>query len=174
MSVPGTVPGDGGADPVKDLEVASRTFHMVRTKRTAGSPPSLIEFASSLNFLLTIGYLTKEQADALVAWFTSSGLMKLPDLPGPTTTAAGTTMYEILGTAIHFGTPQDVRELIASGGDLQTADIGDFFSALAAGVGDLFTTVTDGVVSVLDAGTALLQAGTEFIHALHDDIVMAP
>lgn len=165
-------PGAPDIDLAKDLESAARTFRIVRTRRATDSPPDLITFASSLNFLLTVGYLTKPQADALIVWFTSSGLTKLPDLPGPTT-VAGTTMYEILSTAIHFGTPQSVRELIASGVDLQGADILDFFSGLASAVGDLFTTVTDGITTVLDAGTALLQAGTQFIHALHDEILLA-
>lgn len=173
MSVADNSSGTGVVDPAKDLESAARTFQMVRTKRATGSPPDLITFASSLNFLLTVGYLTKPQADALLAWFTSSGLTKLPDLPGPTT-AAGATMYEILGTAIHFGTPQDVRELIASGVDLQGASfIGDFFSAVASAAMDLIGTVTDGIATVLEAGTALLQAGTELIHTVHDEILLA-
>jgi hypothetical protein len=67
MSVADNSPGAGVVDPAKDLESAARTFQVVRTKQATGSPPDLITFASSLNFLLTVGYLTKPQADALLA-----------------------------------------------------------------------------------------------------------
>jgi hypothetical protein len=48
----------------------------------------------------------REQADALFSWFQSEGTMKLPALPAPEG-ISGTPIYDILSTAIHFGTPQE-------------------------------------------------------------------
>jgi hypothetical protein len=157
------------SDHQRDLEAAARAFAVTRKRRTTDAPPTFLEFSSQLNFFVTIGYLTTQQAEALFSWFLSSGMTRLPALPEPEG-ASPPTMYEILSTAIHFGTPQAVLE----GGDLAGADIGDFFSGLAHAIVDLVTTVTDGVTDVLEAGTALVQAGTQLVHELHDLVVLAP
>jgi hypothetical protein len=138
----------------RDLDAAARAFQATKRRTTDGAP-NLITFASQLQFLLTIGYLTKEQATALVSWFQSSGTMALPALPGPDG-IAGPTMYEILSTRIHFGTPPRP----GADGALEF-DIGDFFSGLVSGLSDLASTVLDGVTDVL-------QAGTELIHEIHE------
>jgi hypothetical protein len=163
MSTPDTpsTPATAAAgmhDPGQDLEAAARAFHASTARRPPAAAPDILTFASQLSFLLTIGYLTKPQADALLSWFKSNGTMKLPLLTGPEG-ISGPTMYEILSTSIHFGTPQS-----AAPGD---ADILDFFSGLANAVGDLITTVTDGVTSVLTAGTGLIEAGTQLVHEIH-------
>ena len=162
MSTPDNPPTSATAaagmhDPGQDLEAADRA-HQATTRRppTAG-PPDPITFAGQLSFLLTIGYLTKPQAAALFSWFQSNGTMKLPELAGPEG-ISGPTMYEILSTSIHFGTPQP---------GATHGSIGDFFSGLANAVGDLISTVTDGVTEVLAGGTALIQAGTQLVQEIH-------
>jgi hypothetical protein len=150
-------------DHERDFEAAARAFRTSRL-RSADGAPDLVTFASQLQFFLTIGYLTKEQAEALVRWFQSVGMMKLPPLPGPDG-ISGPTMSEILSTAIHFGTPQEVFDVEGIGP--VAAGIGDFFSGLVQGIGDLVDTALDGVTSVLEAGTGLIQAGTELVHELH-------
>jgi hypothetical protein len=166
MSTPDAPPTSatdaGTIDPGRDLEAADRAFHAVTTRRPAGSPPDLLTFASQLQFLLTIGYLTKPQADALVAWFQSNGMMKLPALTGPDG-ISGPSMYEILSTSIHFGTPA----VTAAQG---THGFLDFFSGLVDDLGDLMGTVFDGVTSVLEAGTGLIQAGTQLVHEIHETL----
>ena len=68
---------------------------------------SELQFAAQMNFLLTIGYLTEEQAAALFNWFHNGGRVKLPSLTGPEGISS-TTMYEVLSTAIHFRRPPGV------------------------------------------------------------------
>jgi hypothetical protein len=155
-------------DHERELDTAAR-FAAARKAGTTDAPPSEFDFLNKLSFFVTIGYLTKDQATALFEWFHSSGMKKLPPLEGP----AGVqppTMYEILSTAIHFGTPREVLE----GQDLSGADIGDFFSGLAHAVGDLVGGVLDDVSGVLDSATALLQAASQLVHEVHDAVVLAP
>jgi hypothetical protein len=154
------------SDHMRDLDAAARAFQAIK-KRPANGTPDLITFASQLQFLLTIGYLTREQAETLLRWFQSAGMIKLPMLPGPEG-ISGPTMYEVLSTAIHFGTPPEVFKVEGTGP--VAADIFDFFSGLVSGVGDLIVTVTDGVGTVLEAGTGLIQAGTQLVHELHATI----
>lgn len=166
-------------DQMRDLEAAARANAAIAKRDKADlAPPStastfprgFLEFSGQCNFFVTIGYLTKEQGEALVAWYFSSGTTKLPPLEGPST---GPTprMYELLSTAIHFGTPQAVFDL--SPEELAGADIGDFFSGLADAVSSLVTTVTEGVTDVLNAGTGLIHAATELVHELHELAVLA-
>jgi len=173
MSTPDgpSAPATAGTDDLeRDLEAAARAFESTRKHGTAAAPPTLLEFASQLQFLLTIGYLTKDQAQALLAWFKSSGTVRPPKLAGPDGVAAP-TMYEILTTAIHFGTPREVLDL--EGIDLAGADILDFFAGVAQAVGDLVTTVADAVTEVLEAGTGLVQAATGLVHEIHELVVEA-
>jgi hypothetical protein len=164
-------------DQLRDLEAAARAHAAVRDRHSgqvapepAGIPRGFLEFSAQLSFFTTIGYLTQDQANQLLQWYLNSGMVKLPVLAGPDT---GPTpkMYEIITTAIHFGTPAEIRDL--SPEELAGADIGDFFSGLASAIGDLVSTVSDGVTQVLDAGTGLIQAATELVHELHEVIVLA-
>lgn len=153
----------------KNLEAAAGAHEAVTRARPTGPvAPDVLTFSSQLQFLLTIGYLTKDQADALLRWFLSSGTMKLPALPAPAG-VAGPAMYEILSTAVHFATPAGVVDI----GDGAGADIGDFFAGLVQGIGDLIGTVTDGVTSILQAGTGLIEAGTQLVHEIHDLVVLS-
>jgi hypothetical protein len=166
-------------DIENDLAVAERTFRMVSARpRGDGAVPDEISFSAQLQFLLTIGYLTKEQATVLFDWFHSQGMTKLPALPGPEG-GPSPNMYEILSTKIHFGTPAEVRKRIESAGSgdslaagaILAGGIGDFFSSLLSGVADAIGTVLDGVTATLQAGAELLQAGAELVHQIHDIIV---
>ena len=156
-----------------DLEAAARAFEASRNRGTAdASLDPFAAFLGQISFLLTIGYLTKEQGQALIDWFNSSGMMKLPPHPDPPG-APQPSMYEMLSTQVHFGTPQavlDLQDAGATDGMELAADIGDFFSGLLGAVGDLVGTVLDGVEETLQAGTALLHAATELVHAIHDTI----
>ncbi len=164
-------------DHQRDLEAAVRANAAVQDRGghlgtdEPGIPRGFLQFSGQVNFFATIGYLSKEQADNLLQWYLASGMFKLPPLPGPDT---GPTprMYEILSTAIHFGTPKEVHDL--SPEELAGADIGDFFSGLASAVGGLIGNVLDSVTDVLDAGTNMLHAATELVHEIHDLVVLAP
>ncbi len=164
------------SDQLRDLEAASRAHAAISRRADAGVVPAtadstlpdgFLEFSSQVDFFVTVGYLTQEQAKALLNWYLNRGLIVLPALDGP---AGGPSprMYELLTTAIHFGTPEAVRNPSPGG------DIGDFFSALASAVGGLIETVGDTITEVLNAGTGLVQAATQFVHELHDLAVLAP
>jgi hypothetical protein len=164
-------------EQVRDLEAAARAHAAIRDRHSgqvapepAGIPKGFLEFSAQISFFTTIGYVTQDQAGKLLQWYLASGLAKLPALPGPDT-GPSPTMYEIITTAIHFGTPEAIRDMTPE--ELAGADIGDFFSGLASAVGDLFTTVADGVTEVLEAGTGLIHAATELVHELHEVIVLA-
>jgi hypothetical protein len=150
------------ADPVADLDAAHRA-HAAATTARADGPIDQFTFSGQLNFLVTIGYLTKDQASALFEWFTKSGMMKLPALPDPAG-ASSPSMYETLSTSIHFGTPPGATDPATHG---VLSDIGDFFSGLLDSVGDLIGTTLDAVTTTLQAGTALVQAGSVLVGQLH-------
>jgi hypothetical protein len=169
-------------DLESDLAVAERTFQMVSTRpRGADAVPDEISFSAQLQFLLTIGYLTKEQATVLFDWFHSQGMIKLPSLPGP---AGGPSpnMYEILSTKIHFGTPAEVRKKLEAAGrgnspaieGILAGGVLDFFSSLLSGVADTIGTILDGITETLHAGAELLHAGAELVHQIHDVILLEP
>jgi hypothetical protein len=164
-------------EQVRDIEAAARAHAAVRDRHSgqvapepAGIPRGFLEFSAQVSFFTTIGYLTQDQANQLLQWYLNSGLFKLPVLPGPDN-GPTPNMYEIMTTAIHFGTPAEIRDL--SPEELATADIGDFFSGLASAVGDLVSTIADGVTQVLEAGTGLIEAATALVHELHEVIVLA-
>jgi hypothetical protein len=164
-------------EQVRDIEAAARAHAAVRDRHSgqvapepAGIPRGFLEFSAQVSFFTTIGYLTQDQANQLLQWYLNSGLFKLPVLAGPDT-GPSPKMYEIITTAIHFGTPEAIRNMTPE--ELATADILDFFSGLASTIGDLVSTVSDAVTQVLDAGTGLIQAATELVHELHDVIVLA-
>jgi hypothetical protein len=163
VSPPAPAPVTGPVDPAHDLDAAHRAHLAATTPRATGTRIGDLEFSGQLNFLVTIGYLTKDQAAALFAWFKANGMMQLPALPDPTG-APSPSMYETLSTAIHFGTPAGV--LHAEHGILD--GIGDFFSGLLGGVTDLIDTTLGGVTAVLQAGTALVQAGSQLVGQLHE------
>lgn len=160
-----TVTAAPAANFDKEFEAAERAFRTASTRRAKAEPPDFLSFASQMQFLLTIGYLTKPQAEALLAWFQSSGTAKLPALAGPDGVASP-TMYEVLSTAVHFRTPP---------GDL-TDDEGivEFFSGLVDAVGDLIGIVTDGATDLLMGAGVVIEAGAHAIHELHDLVILAP
>lgn len=174
--------GTSGDDVARDLDAAARVNRAIRQGREAGDPPSFLLFSSQLQFLLTVGYLTTDQARALLDWFQSAGKTKLPPLAGPDG-ISGPTMYETLSTLIHFRTPAGVTDVVENALGLPTegsddsgevfADIGDFFSGLLQGIGDLLGTVTDGITEVLMAGTGLIEAATVLVRDLHDLVVLS-
>jgi hypothetical protein len=151
MSTPSAPPV---ASPVQDLDAAQRAHVAATTPRTATGPVDKITFIGQLSFLVTIGYLTKDQADALIAWFTSSGVTPPPPLPGPDGTASP-SMYEILSTAIHFGAPA---------GDVDSATHG-----LLGTIGGMLDTAilaaTDALASALPTG-AVSNAVVGFLQSL--------
>jgi hypothetical protein len=155
MSTPSAPPA---ADPVADLDAAHRAHVAATVPRASGTRISTLEFSGQLNFLVTIGYLTKDQGAALFGWFTTNGMTKLPALPDPAG-APSPSMYEILSTSIHFGTPAEALEPGAHG-------FLDFFSGLLGSVGDLITTALTAVTTTLQAGTALVQAGSVLVGQL--------
>lgn len=166
------------SDQLRDLDAADRA-HLSIARRvstdavpaTADSaiPAGFLEFSGQVNFFVTVGYLTKDQGTALLDWYLARGVKILPVLEGPDG-GPSPRMYELLSTAIHFGTPEAVRNPSLEG------DIGDFFSGLVDAIGGLIETVTDGVTDVLNAGTGLIQAATQFVHELHElaVVVLAP
>jgi hypothetical protein len=121
----------------------------------SGSPVTIFEWTERLSFLLTVGYLTREQAGALHDWFEQQGAMPLPDLPGPEG-VSGPRMYEMLTTRIHFG---------PRGATKGPENIFEDFASAVAGVID---SVVSSTIDVLSAGTALLQAGTDLLHEVHE------
>lgn len=136
------------------LQAANQSNQMAKKARNNDEPLTLFAFTQQLSFLLTIGYLTNEQAAALHDWFDKQGAVKLPDLPGPDG-ITGPRMYELMATRIHFA-PQGG----AVGPENIFEDIGHALTSLAS-------TVIDETVRLLEAGTGLLQAGTELLHELH-------
>jgi hypothetical protein len=180
------------ADVQRDFDSAEQAFQIVQTRRHGDGPPDKFEFGAHLQFLLTIGYITKPQALALKQWFDNEGMIKLPDEPGPEGMPSP-TMYEILATKIHFGTPEPVRRVIESrasvagdsssgrrptdrvdGEEELAADVLGFFTGLLGGVADAITTVLDGVTTTLQAGTDLVHAASELVHELHDLVTLKP
>jgi hypothetical protein len=167
-------------DHIRDLEAAVRASAAIRDRGTGrltpdapaapGIPQGFLQFSGQVNFFTTIAYLTQDQADNLLKWYLASGMFKLPVIPGPDT-GPDPKMYEILQTAIHFGTPKAVHDLSAE--ELEGADIGDFFSGLAHAVGGLIGNVLDSVGDVLDSATNMLHAATELVHEVHDLVVLA-
>jgi hypothetical protein len=158
-----STPAPPAADPVADFDAAHRAHVAATTPRTTGTRISGLAFSGQLNFLVTIGYLTVDQGKALFDWFNANGMIKLPVLPDPAG-APSPSMYETLSTSIHFGTP---AAALAPGTHGILDDIGDFFSGLVDGVSDLIGTTLDGVTQVLQAGTALVQAGSVLVGQLH-------
>ena len=144
------------ADPSQDLAAASRAAQAVRGGRPTG-PVDRTTFFGQVSFLTTIGYLTNDQAQALITWFLNRGATPLPNLPGPDNIPSP-KMYDILATSIRFNTPKDPAPA--------DADIFDWFSGALDAIGDLITTTTDGIAHVLDSGTALVQAGTQLVMAI--------
>lgn len=142
------------------LDIAHAANESIKSGRQNGTPPSEFDFTAQLSFLLTIGYLTREQAGVLLQWFQSAGALKLPDLPGPES-APQPRMYELITTRIHF--PPRVS---ATGPE-------NFFDDLAHAVTSLVTDVLDGVTEVLDAATSTLQAAGALVHEVHDLVVLA-
>jgi hypothetical protein len=158
MTTPANPPapaGTGTIDTAHDLDSASRAHQAATTRRQAKAPVDEVTFFGQLSFLVTIGYMTNAQADALVDWFRSNGAAPLPVIPSPDGLPSP-TMYEILGTSIRFGTPRPTG----------IAEHDSFFSALLGGVSDLISTVCDGATEVLNAGTALVQAATALVQQL--------
>jgi hypothetical protein len=101
MSTPSAPPA---TDLGQDLDAAHRAHVAATTPRTASGPVDELTFVGQLSFLVTVGYLTKDQAAALIAWFNSGGMTPPPPIGGPDG-IIGPSMYEILSTAIHFGLP---------------------------------------------------------------------
>ena len=137
--------------------------------RVKDSTVNEFDFTSQLSFLVTVGYLTKEQARVLLSWFLSQGMMRLPDLPSPDGVPSP-TMYETLSTAIHFGTPPGALDAAGDG----APGVLEFFSGLVGIVTDAIGETLDGITDVLNAGTALLQAASGLVQDLHDLVVQAP
>jgi hypothetical protein len=154
---PPATAGTGTVDTASDLDSASRAHQAGTARRQAEAPVDEVTFFGQLSFLVTIGYLSNAQADALIDWFKAKGATPLPAIPGPDG-LPGPTMYEILGTSIHFGT-------LSSTGVAEFGILDDFLSALS-GVGDLVETVCQGATQVLNAGTALIQAATALVQQL--------
>lgn len=156
------------SDQERDFAAAQRAFAATRPRSSPPDKLALIAFTSQLQFFLTIGYLTNDQATALVTWFKSNGISRLPKLEGPPG-IGGPSMYEILSTRITVGTPTQVFDLTPE--EFAAADIGDFFSGLVDAVSDLVSTVADGVTQILSAGTSLIQAGTQLVHEVHETLL---
>lgn len=150
MSTPSAPPATH-AD--QDLDAAHRAYMAATTARTTTGPVDEITFLGQLSFLVTVGYLTKEQADALIAWFNGGGMTPPPPLPGPDGIPSP-SMYEILTTAIHFGLPAEATDsgthgLIGSIGDMLDTAIHAATSALASALPT--GPVSSAVVGFLDS-----------------------
>lgn len=72
------IEGVGNEDVVRDFQAAARMSQVVRKGREVDDPLSELQFAAQLNFLLTIGYLTEEQAAALFNWSTTGAGSSCP------------------------------------------------------------------------------------------------
>jgi hypothetical protein len=162
VSTPAPAPATGPANPAQDLDAADRAHSAAATPRADGTRIDGLTFSGQLNFLVTIGYLTKDQGKALFDWFNASGMMKLPVLPDPAG-APSPSMYETLSTSIHFNTPAGALD----GTHGVLSDIGDFFTGAFEAAGDLIDTVLTGTATVLNAGTALVQATSVLVGQLH-------
>jgi len=142
MSQPGSPSESATAtldDVGRDLDAAVRAFTASRKRSGVDGrtdAPDLVRFLGSLSFLVTIGYLTKPQAEALLVWFQSDFTAALPPLPGPE--GFTPTMYEILGAAVRIGTPPDGADFLGIGGFLtgllETAIDGVIAKVVADGV----------------------------------------
>ncbi len=151
----------GGGSTTGLLDMAGAASTVSRGGKQKGVPPTQFEFTLQLSFLLTIGYLTKDQAGVLSQWFDSSGALKLPDLPGPDT-GPQPRMYELITTRIHFAPRPS-----ATGPE-------NIFEDIASAVSDFVGDVLDSVTGVLDAATTTLQAAASLVHEVHDLVVLAP
>jgi hypothetical protein len=156
-----TTPGLPAADPAADLDAAHRAHTAATTPRTDPSATTQGNFLGQLSFLLTVGYITKDQSLALLNWYTTKGAAPLPSLPDPVG-ITGPSMYDMVSTSIHF------HSLAGTTGPTTHSFLGDLFDAAVSAVSDLISTTLDGVTSVLQQGTALLQAGTAFVGQLHE------
>jgi len=142
-----------------DLDAANRAHNAATTPRAGSSPPDEATFLGQLSFLLTVGYVTKDQGAALLNWYQSKGATQLPSLPDPVG-IPGPSMYEIVSTSIHFNTPAG-----ATPGTHGFLD--DIFDSIFGGVSDVIGTALDGITTVLQTGTALVQAGSVLVGQLH-------
>ena len=154
-----STPAPPAADPVADLDAAHRAFAAATTPRTDPSASTEGNFLGQLSFLLTVGYITQDQSLALLNWYTTKGATPLPSLPDPVG-IPGPSMYEIVSTSIHFNTP-------AGAMDPGTHSIfGDIFDAIVSGVTDIISTTLNGITTVLQQGTALVQASSVLVGQL--------
>jgi len=148
MSTPSAPPA---TDAGQDLDAAHRAHVAATTPRTDGSTVDEVAFFGKLSFLVTIGYLSKDQAAALIAWVNSGGLTPPPPLPDPDG-IIGPSVYEMLITAIHFGAPAEAADHTTHG----------FFGTLLSQVGQLVDTVIGGASDAL-ASSPLGTAGSALI-----------
>jgi hypothetical protein len=161
-----STPVPAAAGPVADLDAAHRAHAAATTPRTDSGASTQAVFLGQLSFLLTVGYITQDQSLALLNWYQNKGATPLPSLPDPPG-IPGPSMYEIVTTSIHFNTPAGAMDPATH------SFIGDFFDAVAGAVTDIISTTLDGITSVLQQGTALVQAGSVALGQLHDLIAVA-
>jgi hypothetical protein len=125
---------------------AAQAWHAATTPTTAEAKVDSVTFTSKLMFLVAVGYLTQEQADALLEWFESEGVYPLVPIPGPLW-VEGLTMYDVFRTAIQFGAASPLEF--------------DFFGLL----GHVFDEAVDIIHHALEAAPAILHSAAEVLAA---------